>query len=119
LDRLDQNGIDWSQYDIDQDGVLDAVVVLHSGYGAELKGEDCNTKRDYVSRIWSHAYANSFNSWTSADGKYRVGGYVVASAFRDRCGSEPARIGIMTHEFMHTFGLVDLYDGQEARVGRG
>ena len=119
LDRLDESGIDWSLYDVDQDGTLDAVVALHSGYAAELKGEDCYTQRDYQSRIWSHAFASSFDAWTSADGRYRVGGYVLASAFRDRCGSEPARIGTMTHEFMHTFGLVDLYDGQDAQVGRG
>lgn len=119
LDKLDASGIDWSQYDVDQDGILDAVVALHSGYAAELKGEDCTTKRDYQSRIWSHAFASSFNTWTSSNGRYRVGGYVIASAYRDRCGSEPARIGTMTHEFMHTFGLVDLYDGQDAQVGRG
>ena len=106
LNKLDQEGIDWSQYDIDNDGKLDAVVVLHTGYAAELKGVDCQTDRDFSTRIWSHAFADSFNSWISADGWYYLGGYVVASAYRDICGSEPARIGTMTHEMMHTMGLV-------------
>lgn len=106
MDKLDQNGIDWSQYDIDQDGVLDAVVVLHSGYAAELKGTDCSNNRDFATRIWSHAFASSFSPWVSMDGAYQLGGYVVGSAFRDTCGSDPARIGTMTHEFMHTMGLV-------------
>ena len=109
LDRLDQEGIDWSRYDIDGDGRLDAVVALHTGYAAELKGVDCNTKRDYSQRIWSHAFASSQNSWMSRDGSYSVGGYVVASAYRDVCGSEPATIGTMTHEFMHTMGLVGTF----------
>jgi hypothetical protein len=106
LDELDQNGIDWSEYDLDQDGTLDAVTVLHTGYGAELKGVDCNNDRDFSNRIWSHAYAHSINSWVSMDGRYQVGGYMVSSAYRDTCGFEPARIGTMTHEFMHTLGLV-------------
>lgn len=119
LDKLDSEGIDWSEYDVDGDGILDCVVALHTGYSAELKGVDCNTKRDYSQRIWSHAFASSFNSWTSRSGAYSVGAYVVSSAYRDVCGSEPARIGTITHEMMHTLGLVDLYDGQDARVGRG
>jgi M6 family metalloprotease-like protein len=119
LDLLDAQGMDWSQYDLDKDGRLDAVVMLHTGYAAELKGVDCNNDREFSQRIWSHAYADSANTWWSKDYSYRLGGYVVSSAYRDTCGFEPARIGTMTHEFMHTLGLVDLYDGQEARVGRG
>ncbi|CAB9506586.1 Immune inhibitor A peptidase M6 [Seminavis robusta] len=119
LDKLDQEGIDWSLYDADGDGRLDAVTVLHTGYAAELKGVDCNSDRDYSNRIWSHAFADSLNSWYSRSGLYRVGGYMIASAYRDTCKFEPARIGTMTHEFLHTLGLVDLYDGQAARVGRG
>ena len=106
LNELDQNGMDWSQYDLDKDGILDAVVVLHSGYAAELKGVDCNSNSDFSNRIWSHAYAQSFNTWFSADGQYQVGGYLIASAYRDTCGNEPAQIGTMTHEFMHILGLV-------------
>ena len=106
LDYLDQQGIDWSNYDVDGDGVLDAVVALHSGYAAELKGLDCNTKQDYSQRIWSHAFAATDYTWTSADGVYSLGGYVAASAYKGICGNEPANIGTMTHEFMHTFGLV-------------
>ena len=108
LDRLDQQGMDWSQYDIDEDGKLDAVVALHTGYSAELKGVDCNNNRDYSQRIWSQALANSGNSWTSLDGSYSVGGYAIASAYKGICGSEPANIGTMTHEFMHTLGLIGM-----------
>jgi hypothetical protein len=32
LDALENSGIDWSDYDLDGDGRLDAVIVLHSGY---------------------------------------------------------------------------------------
>jgi hypothetical protein len=32
LDALESSGINWDEYDLDKDGRLDAVIVLHSGY---------------------------------------------------------------------------------------
>ncbi|CAB9525500.1 Immune inhibitor A peptidase M6 [Seminavis robusta] len=55
---------DWAQFDRNQDGKLDAVVILHSGYPAELGGWDCTNQRPVKDRIWSHAFASSF-SWTT------------------------------------------------------
>lgn len=41
LERMDEAGTDWSQYDRDGDGILDSVVILHSGFAAEGGGTDC------------------------------------------------------------------------------
>jgi M6 family metalloprotease-like protein len=35
---------------------------------------------------------------------------MIASALDLTCDSNPAKMGIMTHEYLHTFELIDLYD---------
>jgi M6 family metalloprotease-like protein len=35
LDAIDQQGMDWTQFDVDFDLNIDALLVLHSGYSAE------------------------------------------------------------------------------------
>jgi M6 family metalloprotease-like protein len=65
LDQLNDNPAwDWSRFDGNKDGKLDAVVVLHSGYPAEVGGYDCTNQRPVADRIWSHAFASSF-SWST------------------------------------------------------
>lgn len=65
LDRLNRDHLwDWSKFDHDNDGKLDAVVVLHSGYPAERGGRDCINQRPATHRIWSHAFASS-ETWTT------------------------------------------------------
>jgi len=116
---IDALGEDFSQYDQDGDGVLDSVVLLHSGFPAEIGGFDCYSRRDHQNRIWSHAVSSFDNKWTSFDGKYSLGGYMVASALRNTCGDQLARIGVMTHEFIHTWGVPDLYDTGGDWIGKG
>jgi M6 family metalloprotease-like protein len=106
----------WSQFDKNKDGKLDAVVVLHSGYPAEVGGLDCTNQRGYVDRIWSHAFASS-ESWKK--GGYALHGYVVASALKGTCGANGAQLGIAVHEYMHTLGLDDLYDTGAGSLGKG
>ena len=65
LDRLTEDPTwDWSRFDANGDGKLDAVVVLHSGYPAEVGGLDCTNDRAPLNRIWSHAFASS-ETWTT------------------------------------------------------
>lgn len=54
LDRLDNStDWDWSQFDMDGNGALDSVVMIHSGYGAETFTTDCHG-RLFKDRIWAH-----------------------------------------------------------------
>lgn len=72
---------DWSKFDQDGNGELDSVVIIHSGYGAETVTTDC-FGADYNDRIWAHAFSSSAQeTWTSRDGKYKLNGYTIASAF--------------------------------------
>ena len=52
LDLADAT-IDFTQFDDDSDGWIDAIAFIHSGYGAEWGGTDVDgTERP--DRIWSH-----------------------------------------------------------------
>ena len=120
LDALDQDpDWDWSQFDSDQDGRLDSVVITHSGYGAE-SGETDLYRTPWEQRIWAHAWATSGEeTWTSSDGSVSLSGYTVASALEGDAGTQPATMGLTVHEYMHTFGLPDLYDLKDPKEGFG
>ncbi|CAB9526476.1 Pre-pro-metalloprotease PrtV [Seminavis robusta] len=120
LDKLDNRpNWDWSQFDLDGNGRIDSLVIIHSGYGAETTTTDC-FGADFNNRIWAHAFSGtSQRSWQSKDGKIKVAGYTVASAFDEDCGTVPAKIGLTVHEYMHTLGLEDLYDGVDPLAASG
>ena len=96
--------IDFTEYDLDGDGVIDSITFLHSGYGAETGGYDqYNTY--YKDRIWSHKWYLG----TSYDG-IRVNNYHISSSLWGKTGSTIGRIAVIAHETGHFFGLNDLYD---------
>lgn len=138
LDKLDRAGkINWFDYDIGGDpenpewgdGLLDHIVVVHSGYGAEHGDKQC-LPGSYLDRIWSQGSASSNGGWRSLDGNLEIGGHTIASAFANpRCDRnndfqlliEPNTMGVFTHEYMHGFRMIDLYDndGDSAPVRLG
>jgi len=110
LDKMDAENFPWGDYDSDNDGIIDHVQFVHSGYGAEIGGIDCYTKARAEDRIWAHALPEGQGKWTSAKTGKELGGYSVSSAFQGSCGRDMAELGITMHEFYHTLGLPDLYD---------
>lgn len=93
-------GVDFSQYDTNNDGVLDNVFVYFAGHNqAEGGGE--NT-------IWPHqSDLSSLN--IRVDGK-RLGTYACTSEYSGSSGTRRASIGTFCHEFGHVLGLPDFYD---------
>lgn len=85
--------VDYSQYDNDGDGWVDALYVVHAGPGAEAL--PVAVRDNY---IWSHA---SGISSQLRDGVY-ISGYSTEP--------EDGKIGVFCHEFGHVIGLPDLYD---------
>ncbi|MBN17303.1 MAG: hypothetical protein CMB37_03995 [Euryarchaeota archaeon] len=87
--------VDLSPYDIDGDGWIDRLLVLHTG-GAQEDGGGTNA-------IWSH-YAPISPGFSVGD--YSIGSYTMASF--------SSGMGTMIHEMLHMFGAVDLYDVHSA-----
>jgi immune inhibitor A len=109
VDLADED-IDFSQYDNDgpdgipdsgdDDGYVDALMIVHSGPGAETLG----TLPNSVNFIWSMQSDLDYYSPTRntvADG-VRIGPFAMVP--------EIGEIGVYAHEFCHLLGLPDLYD---------
>ncbi len=106
------DGIDFSQYDVDNDKILDNVFIYYAGHNeAEWAGE--NT-------VWPHRWAIYPTSMYNG-GNYsgpvstitfngvRVFDYACTSELRGQSGTNMAGIGTFTHEFGHVLGLADMY----------
>lgn len=98
FDQLEADGVDWSNYDLDGDGKMDAIMVLHSGYQAEVGNSDCYTGAVTAQRIWSHAIADTTKPWTSPSSGIISDNYAVGGALRGVCHSRLPPIGVITHE---------------------
>ncbi|MBW2703850.1 MAG: M6 family metalloprotease domain-containing protein [Deltaproteobacteria bacterium] len=99
---LDDRGFDFTRFDADGDGVIDAVAVIHSGPGYETTGNSDYIHSHFSDLRWSH------NAFTTSDG-IRFVAYHTAPEFRAN-GRDITQIGVIVHETGHFFGLPDLYD---------
>jgi M6 family metalloprotease-like protein len=110
LNALDNGGsFDFSPFDQNGDNVIDMVIFLHSGYDGVLAITDCQSGATFDQRIASHARTASGLDWESSTG-YSLGSFVVAPQMRGACNTNINKIGIITHELIHLFGMPDLYD---------
>jgi M6 family metalloprotease-like protein len=93
-------------------GILDHLVVIHSSWGAELGGAGTCNANEQPDRIWSQgSAANNGEGIKLQSGNFQVGGYTIGSSMGARiCTKEAAKLGVITHEYLHGFKLVDLYD---------
>ncbi len=101
----DSNGVDFSKYDIDDNGYVDVVAVVFAGYGAEYDGDDKN-------KLWSHRWklsgGNNGPGAITVDGKV-VDDYFIAPELAGASGTTIGGIGVFCHEYGHVLGLPDLY----------
>ena len=89
LDLL--SGMDLSQWDINGDGVIDRLLVLHSGNAQESGGPS--------NSIWSH-FSNLMNPVSV--GQWEIQHYTISSM--------ESGLGTLVHEMLHQMGAYDLYD---------
>ena len=95
-----ENGVDFSQYDTDNDGVLDNVFIYYAGHN-QAEGGPANS-------IWPHKASVAWRN-AKVDGKY-LATYACTSEYSGSAGTRRASIGTFCHEFGHVLGLPDLYD---------
>jgi immune inhibitor A len=99
--------VDFSQYDNDGDGYVDALFVIHAGPGAEFTGATTD--------VWSHAWVTQ--NVPRVDG-VRVLHYSIEPEYWQTAGD--MTIGVYAHELGHAaFGLPDLYDRDYSSKGLG
>jgi len=106
--------VDFARFDNDHDGVVDGLLVVHAGPGAEETGQRTD--------IWSHKWQLSDPSFGSPGPVPTQDGVSV-----DPFSVQPERfsdgglitVGVFCHEFGHILGLPDLYDTDYSSEGLG
>ena len=102
-----QSGVNFGQYDVDNDGFVDNVFVYYAGYNEAENAPE--------GTVWPHRWqvipGNNYTGTvasTTFNGK-RVKDYACTSELKGRAGSNMCGIGTFCHEFGHVLGLVDFY----------
>lgn len=97
--RADKD-VDFTQFDNDEDGLVDGVYIIFAGHG-----EEAGASSD---AIWSHAW-NFGTSPLWVDG-IQARGYSCSPELMGNGGKSMTGIGVICHEFLHVCGLPDFYD---------
>lgn len=92
--------VDFTQYDRDNNGVIDNVYIFYAGYGENLGASD-NT-------VWPHSddISNITSQIYNFDG-VRLDHYACSN--ERKLDDQTEGIGTFCHEFSHVMGLPDLY----------
>ena len=101
-----RNSINWNKYDLNGDGTVDRLLILHTTIGQESGGNS--------NRIWSHF--TTFEDPIDLGNDLSVSHYAMASL-----GSKSDGFGTAMHEMLHQMGAYDLYpsDGQQTSIWKG
>ncbi len=104
-------GVDFSQYDNDNDGTIDALGIIYAG-GGPHDGCAAGTNAD---NLWPHSgKISSPGPTVSADSK-TIDPFIINSELTYAIASPGTcnqfqTIGLFAHELGHSLGLPDLYD---------
>ncbi|MFD1020629.1 immune inhibitor A domain-containing protein [Thalassobacillus hwangdonensis] len=109
----------WDRYDLDgdgnyleADGLVDHLMVIHSGVGEEAGGGSLGSDA-----IWSHRW--NLGGVFALDGTEATVPYWggAMAAYDYTIEPEDGAVGVMAHEFGHDLGLPDEYDTQYTGAG--
>ena len=110
------SAVDFGIYDNDNNGTVDAVIVIHCGAGEETPAGGSN---DIWSHQWDLAGANKIGDGDGTveadDVLFNV--YTIQPEFTASAGD--STVGVFCHELGHVLGLQDLYDTTGATNGVG
>ncbi len=117
--QFDNDGPDGVPNSDDDDGVVDAIVLIHP----EVDGACGDQNPGAADNIWAHSY--SYAAWTGGTmletnddvngggAKIKVNDYIIqgGQGGDDGCvDNEPLAMGLIAHETGHLFDLPDLYN---------
>jgi len=111
--------VNFSKYDNDGDGVVDCLLVAHSGLGGE---QNCFGNIASCTDIWSlqHCFTRAGYSSLSTDDGVNIDCFVVGPEKQEYPEQGNIEMGVYSHEFAHmTFDLPDLYDTDFSSCGVG
>ncbi len=95
--------VNFADYDVDGDGMVDMIYFIFSGLGSYIDGNDSRL-------LWPHQSDISYYRSIRKDG-VRLGRYACSNElFGSSDWSVLEGIGTMCHEFSHVLGLPDFYD---------
>ncbi len=109
----------WDRYDLDgdgnyleADGLVDHLMVIHSGVGEEAGGGSLGSDA-----IWSHRWnLGGVHALPGTEATVPYWGGAMA-AYDYTIEPEDGAVGVMAHEFGHDLGLPDEYDTQYTGAG--
>lgn len=96
-----QCGVDFSQYDMNNDGFVDFIYVVYAGHG-EAQGGPAES-------VWPQSWTLEYVYYKKLDGKY-LGRYACSCELSGGSGNTLDGIGTFCHEYGHILGLPDVYD---------
>lgn len=96
-----QLGVNFSDYDLNDDGKADLVYIIYAGIGQNLGG-DANT-------IWAHTRAGANYTIDNETNIYSYGLNCELNAPDKTTTNYISGIGVFCHEFSHCMGIPDLY----------
>lgn len=102
-------GFDWHNYDLNGDGIIDRLWIVHSGYGEEDSTALLNATDYSESAIWSHSSSVTPPFKVLPD--VAAGPYIVMP--------ENGGIGVFAHEYGHNLGAIDLYAYDQGETSAG
>lgn len=111
----DAKGVNYKDYDWDNDGYVDQVYVIYAGFG-EAAGAPAST-------IWPHEYElGAANYYGDGEGVIRLDGvnintYACSNELLGNSGTSIDGIGTACHEFSHCLGIPDMYDTNDINFG--
>lgn len=112
----DAAGFNFAPYDLDHNGYVDSLLVVHQGTGEEANGS-------LETDIWSHRW-DLYSAQASGDGTGPVttnDGVIVNdyAMMPEIYNGGLTTVGVFCHEFGHILGLPDLYDTDYSSQGIG
>mgnify|MGYP003306089105 FL=1 len=114
----DRLGVDFSQYDNNNDGMVDFVYIIYAGYGeADYGGENTIWPHnwDLISALY-YGYTNQKEYFATSETTYKlpeidgklINIYACSNEMR-KANNARSGIGTICHEFSHVLGLPDYY----------